>query len=73
MKIKFTCNRTGFKKTFTVKTVIFDRFSMAWLSDCNAKAETALISHIQNTADLGFFLTVSGKSLNEFMLSSMES
>jgi hypothetical protein len=71
MKIKFTCNRTGFKKTFTVKPSIF--YSYSNFHDGHDPAVNALQDYIQNLSDRGLFLTVSVKTLNQFMICSLES
>jgi hypothetical protein len=72
MKIKFTCNRTGFKKTFTVKDSLFNVY--CHFHNINPiTAQINLAVEVQKVADSGLHCLVSGRYLNEFMRSSLES
>jgi hypothetical protein len=66
-KIKFVERRTGYKKTYSVNDIIFDRYS-------NGDPEYAiclLLEEIQRMYSQGFYDLVCKIYLDKFMLSSI--
>ena len=68
-KIKFICNRTGYKKTFNVNDNIFERYSTIF-----SEPKFAVLSlqiEIQSMAEKGFFGLVNKRYLDKIMLSEI--
>jgi len=70
VKIKFVCNRTGYKKTFNVNNNIFERYSTTVFAEPKF-AIFGLQIEIQKMFDQGFSILVCKIYLDQFMLSEI--